>query len=168
MQYCPKCGNKVKEDDKFCGKCGNTVERPNEDIRPLEGEESIEIVSSEGISTLERDRELSRLSGSKLEKYLTDGEKLFFTTKSPVQAGGEQQLHGYVTDSRVIFYGRKGFIIKSDRFIEIPFEQIKSYKMVETGTIFKKMQLEINDLRVDGSRSDILRLYKAIQTQKVA
>ena len=45
MQYCPKCGNKVKEDDKFCGKCGNTVERQNDDVESLEDEESIETVS---------------------------------------------------------------------------------------------------------------------------
>ena len=62
MQYCPKCGNKVKEDDKFCGKCGNTVERQNDDVESLEDEESIETVSSEEILTQEKGRELSRRS----------------------------------------------------------------------------------------------------------
>jgi len=49
---------------------------------------------------------------------------------------------------------------------EIPLQDLKYYKIVEEGLVFKVMYLQLNDLKIKGDRSDILDLYKAIQVAK--
>jgi hypothetical protein len=82
--------------------------------------------------------------------------------------GGEADQKGYVTKNRVLFFSSKGFIIKSDRLHEIPVNDIKNFKIVEEGLILKTMYLQLNDLIIKGERTDILELYRAIQTVKHA
>jgi hypothetical protein len=110
--------------------------------------------------------ETSRLSGLGIEKFLMPNEIASYSTRGSLYVGGEAGLRGYVTSNRVMFYTSKGFIFKSDRLHEIPLDQIKSYRMVEEGTIFKKMHLQLNELKISGDRSDILELYRAIQIAK--
>ncbi|MCZ7357334.1 MAG: hypothetical protein O8C66_09805 [Candidatus Methanoperedens sp.] len=112
--------------------------------------------------------ETSRLSGLGIEKFLMPNESVVYMTKGSLYVGNIAGFKGYVTNNRVIFYTRKSNLIvfKSDVLNEIPIDQIKSYKMVETGTILKKMHLDLNEFKVNGNRSDILELYRAIQAVK--
>ena len=110
--------------------------------------------------------ETSRLSGLGIEKFLMPNEMAKYATKGSLYVGGENGLKGYVTNNRVIFYTSKGLIFKSDRLNEIPLDQIKSFRMVEEGIVFKKIHLQLNDLKITGDRSDILDLYRAIQAAK--
>ena len=93
-------------------------------------------------------------------------EMATYATNGSLYVGGEANLKGYVTSNRVIFYASKGLIFKSDRLHEIPLDQIKSYRMVEEGIVFKTIHLQLNDLKITGDRSDILDLYRAIQVAK--
>lgn len=110
--------------------------------------------------------ETSRLSGLQIEKYLIPNEAVLYKTRGSLYVGGEAGLRGYVTSNRVIFYTSKGFVIKSDRMHEIPLTMINQYKIVEEGLIFKEMHLQLNELKIKGDRTDILELYRAIQTLK--
>ncbi|MCZ7394151.1 MAG: hypothetical protein ABOK23_11730 [Candidatus Methanoperedens sp.] len=110
--------------------------------------------------------ETSRLSGLGIEKYLIPNEIATYATNGSLYVGGEAGLKGYVTSNRVMFYTSKGLIFKSDRLHEIPLDQIKSFRIVEEGMIFKTMYLKLNELTIKGDRSDILDLYRAIQVAK--
>jgi hypothetical protein len=110
--------------------------------------------------------ETSRLTGLGIEKFLMPHEMANYATEGSLYVGGEANLKGYVTNNRVIFYASKGLIFKSDRLHEIPLDQIRSYRMVEEGIVFKKIHLQLNDLKITGDRSDILDLYRAIQVAK--
>ncbi len=110
--------------------------------------------------------ETSRLSGLGIEKFLIPNEIATYATRGSLYVGGEPGLRGYVTNNRVMFYTSKGFIFKSDRLHEIPIDQIKSFRIVEEGMVFKTMYLQLNELRIKGDRSDILDLYRAIQVAK--
>ncbi len=110
--------------------------------------------------------ETSRLSGLAIEKFLMPNEIITYSTRSSLYVGNMPGLKGYVTKNRVIFYKREGLIIKNDILNEIPLDQIKSYRMVEEGLIFKDMHLQLNELKIKGERSDILELYRAIQAAK--
>lgn len=110
--------------------------------------------------------ETSRLTGLGIEKFLMPNEIATYATKSSLYVGGEANLKGDVTSNRVIFYASKGLIFKSDRLHEIPLDQIKSFRIVEEGMIFKTMYLQLNELNIKGDRSDILDLYRAIQAAK--
>ncbi len=109
----------------------------------------------------------SRLSGLAIEKFLMPNEIVSYATRGSLYIGNMPGLKGYVTKNRVIFYKRDGFIIKNDILNEIPMEQIKSYKIVEEGLVFKNMYFQLNELKIKGDRSDILELYRAIQMAKV-
>lgn len=111
--------------------------------------------------------ETSRLSGLAIEKFLMPNEIVSFATRGSLYVGNMPGLKGYVTKNRVIFYKRDGLIIKNDILNEIPMEQIKSYKIVEEGFIIKNMYFQLNELKIKGERSDILELYRAIQTAKL-
>lgn len=112
--------------------------------------------------------ETSRLSGLRIEKYLIPNEMVTYATKGSLYLGNRAGFKGYVTSNRVMFYKRTSnlIIFKNDLLNEIPLDQIKSYKLVETGTIFKKMRLDLNELTINGDRSDILEMYRAIQIAK--
>lgn len=110
--------------------------------------------------------ETSRLSGLAIEKFLMPNEIVTYATRGSLYVGNVPGLKGYVTKNRVIFYKREGLIIKNDTLNEIPLDQIKSYRMVEEGLIFKDMYLQLNELRIKGERSDVLELYRAIQAAK--
>lgn len=115
--------------------------------------------------------ETSRLSGLAVEKFLMPNEIVTYATRGSLYIGKNKTdttsgFKGYVTKNRVIFYKRDGLIIKNDRLNEIPLDQIKSYRMVEQGLIFKDIHLELNELQIKGERSDILELYRAIQAAK--
>jgi hypothetical protein len=111
--------------------------------------------------------ETSRLSGLAIEKFLMPNEIVSYATRGSLYVGNMPGLKGYVTKNRVISYKRNGFIIKNDILNEIPLEQIKSYKIVEEGLVFKNMYFQLNELKIKGERSDILELYRAIQTAKL-
>lgn len=109
--------------------------------------------------------ETSRLSGLGIEKFLMPNEIITYATKGSLYVSNMAGFKGYVTKKRVIFYKREGLIFKNDTLNEIPIDQIKSYKVVEEGiSIFKKMHLQLNELKITGDRSDILDFYRAIQT----
>lgn len=115
--------------------------------------------------------ETSRLSGLGIEKFLMPNEMVIYSTTGSMYVGTNKNdtaagFKGYVTKNRVIFYKKAGFIFKSDIINEIPLDQITSYKMVEEGIVFKKMYLNLNHFRINGERSDILEVYRAIQTAK--
>ncbi len=110
--------------------------------------------------------ETSRLSGLAIEKFLMPNEIVTYATRGSLYVSNMPGLKGYVTKNRVIFYKREGLIIKNDTLNEIPLDQIKSYRMVEEGLIFKDMYLQLNELRIKGERSDVLELYRAIQAAK--
>lgn len=110
--------------------------------------------------------ETSRLSGLGIEKYLIPNEIATYATNGSLYVGGEAGLKGYVTSNRVMFYTSKGLIFKSYCLHEIPLDQIKSFRIVEEGMIFKTMYLKLNELTIKGDRSDILDLYRAIQVAK--
>lgn len=88
--------------------------------------------------------ETSRLSGLGIEKYLIPNEMVTYSTKGSLYVGNLAGFKGYVTNNRIIFYKTKSnlIIFKSDILNEIPIDQIKSYKIVETGIIFKDMKLK--------------------------
>jgi|SRR5659263_133218 len=111
--------------------------------------------------------ETSRLSGLAIEKFLMPNEIVSYATRGSLYVGNMPGLKGYVTKNRVIFYKRDGLIIKNDILNEIPMEQIKYYKIVEEGLVFKSMYFQLNELKIKGDRSDILELYRAIQTAKL-
>jgi hypothetical protein len=111
--------------------------------------------------------ETSRLSGLAIEKFLMPNEIVSYATRGSLYVGNRPGLKGYVTKNRVLFYKRDGLIIKNDILNEIPMEQIKSYKIVEEGIVFKNMYFQLNELKIKGDRSDILELYRAIQTAKL-
>ncbi len=110
--------------------------------------------------------ETSRLSGLAIEKFLMPNEIVAYATRGSLYVGNVPGLKGYVTKNRVMFYKRDGLIIKNDILNEIPLDQIKSYRMVEEGLIFKDMYFQLNELKIKGERSDILELYRAIQAAK--
>ncbi len=110
--------------------------------------------------------ETSRLSGLGIEKFLMPNEIITYATSGSLYVGNVPGLKGFVTKNRVIFYKREGFIIKNDILNEIPIDQIKSYKIVEEGLIFKNMYFQLNEFKIKGDRSDILDLYRAIQAAK--
>ncbi len=115
--------------------------------------------------------ETSRLSGLGIEKFLMPNEMLIYATIGNLYVGTNNNdiaagFKGYVTKNRIIFYKRAGLIFKSDIINEIPLNQITSYNMVEEGIVFKKMHLKLNQFKINGERSDILEMYRAIQAAK--
>lgn len=109
----------------------------------------------------------SRVSDLAIENFLMPNEIVRYATRGRLYVGTMPGLKGYVTKNRVIFHKRDGFIIKNESFNEIPMEQITSYKIVEDGLVFKNMYIQLNELKIKGDRSDILKLYGAIQTAKL-
>lgn len=110
--------------------------------------------------------ETSRLSGLAIEKFLMPNEIVTYATSGSLYVGNIPGLKGYVTKNRVIFYKREGLIIKNDILNEVQIDQIKSYRIVEEGLVFKSMYFQLNELKIKGDRSDILELYRAIQVAK--
>ncbi|MDO9098909.1 MAG: zinc-ribbon domain-containing protein [Candidatus Methanoperedens sp.] len=147
--FCQKCGTQNLDDASFCVKCGNNFQsiKPEFEKKPI--------------------NETSRLSGLGIEKYLIANEIITYATTGSLYVGNVPNFKGIVTNNRIIFYKREGFIIKNDILNEIPLDQIKSYKIVEEGLIFKNMYFQLNELKIKGERGDILELYKAIQTAKL-
>ena len=85
-----------------------------------ETEHSNLIIHSQAIS------DTSRLSGVGIEKFLEPGERLVHVTPGWIRYGN-QRRHAYVTNKRVIFYGRQGVmlgLIKNDRLDEMFLNQI--------------------------------------------
>lgn len=165
-KFCAECGQKLpNENMKFCPECGRPIisssgQQQNNKSEPIP---VINLnIEKKPIS------ETSRLSNLKLEKFLLPNEIAAFSTNGSLYVGGEEGLKGYVTNNRVIFYGSKGLIFKSDRLHEIPLKDINYYRIVEEGLVLKKMYLQLNDLKIKGDRSDILELYRAIQIAKQA
>jgi len=111
--------------------------------------------------------ETSRLSGLGIEKFLMPNEMVTYATAGSLYVSNIPGLKGYVTKNRVMFYKQEGFIFKSDILNEIPMDQIKSYKLIEEGIIFKTFYFQLNELKIKGDRSDVLDLYRAIQTSKL-
>jgi hypothetical protein len=163
-KFCSECGaNLPNENMKFCSECGKPITSapPQPEIKKPELiPDSAPRIEQKPVS------ETSRLSGLKIEKYLIPNEIINYATKGSLYVGGEAGLRGYVTNNRVIFYTSLGLIIKKDRLHEIPIQDLKYYKIVEEGLVFKVIYLQLNDLKIKGERSDILDLYKAIQVAK--
>lgn len=115
----------------------------------------------------------SRLSGLGIEKFLMPNEIIIYATNGNLYVGTNLKkdmaagFNGYITKNRIIFYKRAGLIFKKDFLNEIPMDQIKSYRMVEEGIVFKKIRLELNEFKINGDRSDILDMYRAIQSAKL-
>ena len=161
-KFCSECGAKLyNENMKFCSECGNPIVSS-----PVKQEAKRSELVPESSLTIEQKpiSDSSRLSGLKIEKYLIPNEIIKYRTRGGLYVGGEDGFfRGYVTNNRVLIFAIKGLIFKSDRLHEIPLKDLQYYKIVETGVVFKKMHLQLNDLKIDGDRSDILDLYKAIQ-----
>jgi hypothetical protein len=82
-----------------------------------------------------------------------------------------QLRHAYVTNKRVLFYGRQGAmlgLIKNDRLDEVYLNQIRKLKLVEHGMITKQVYLELDEMKLDGQRGHLLDLYKAIQSARAS
>jgi len=163
-KFCSECGVKLSDENmKFCSECGTpitSIATETEIKKPELIPDLVPKIESKPIG------ETSRLSSLKVEKFLIPNEIITYATRGSLYVGGEEGLRGYVTNNRVIFYASKGLIFKSDRLHEIPLKDIAKYKIVEMGIVFKKMHLELNELKIYGDRSDILDLYKAIQVAK--
>lgn len=151
--FCQKCGTENTDDVNFCSKCGNNFKSNKSEFekKPIS--------------------ETSRLAGLGIEKFFIPNEMAIYSTTGSLYVGTnknsmEAGMKGYVTNNRVIFYKRIGFIIKNDVLNEIPLDQIKSYKMIEEGLVFKEILLGLNELKIKGDRTDILEMYRAIQTAK--
>jgi hypothetical protein len=163
-KFCPHCGAKLQDENmKFCSECGNPITSTSiqrQDKKLEEIPDSSLNIEKKHVS------ETSRLSGLKIEKYLIPNEIVRYATAGSLYVGGEAGLKGYVTSSRVMFYTSLGLLIKKDRLHEIPLDQIRSYKIVEEGLVFKEMHLQLNELKIKGDRADILGLYRAIQAAR--
>jgi hypothetical protein len=163
-KFCSECGYQLpNENMKFCPSCGTPTLPPvmkKQDMKSEQIPYASPKIDRKPIS------ETSRLSGLRIEKYLIPNEIATYATKGSLYVGGEQGLKGYVTNNRVIFYSSKGLLFKSDRLIELQLKEIKLFKIIEEGLVFKSMHLQLDTLRIKGERSDILALYRAIQMAK--
>jgi len=165
-KFCSECGQKLpNENMKFCPECGKPQILSS--AQP-ESKRSVPIPSINVNVERKPIPETSRLYPLKFEKFLLPNEIAVFRTQGSLYVGAEANLHGYVTNNRVIFYASKGLVFKSDRLHEIPLKDINYYKIVEEGLVFKKMYLQLNDLQIKGDTPDILELYRAIQVAKQA
>jgi hypothetical protein len=109
----------------------------------------------------------SRLSRVGIEKFLARGEVIIYSTPGRIFYGRAKR-HAHVTNSRIIFYTREGVLIKHDRLDEVSLHGIRTVKLVETGLISKKIYLELDEMKLLGSRGDLLDLYKSVQSVRVA
>jgi hypothetical protein len=158
------CGNPLAEGGKFCANCGAPAggsPMPRAGTPPSAGEP---VVQSQWIP------ETSRLSRVGVEKFLIPGEKVVYVTPSRVHYGN-QQRRAYVTNKRVILYGQQGVmlgLVKQDRLDEVFLNQIRMFKLVETGMISKRVYLELDEMKLEGQRGHLLELYKAIQSVRAS
>jgi hypothetical protein len=110
----------------------------------------------------------SRLSGSKVEKFLVDGERLLFTTERWLNVSG-QQRKAHVTSMRLLFYkqeGRMFGLVKNDRLDEMYVDSIRKLKLEERGLIGKTLILQIDEYNIVGNRNDLLGMYRALQSAR--
>ena len=112
----------------------------------------------------------SRLSRVGVEKFLIPGEKVAYVTPGRIHYGN-QQRRVYVTNKRVILYGQQGVmlgLVKQDRLDEVFLNQIRSFRLVETGMISKRIYLELDEMKLEGRRGHLLDLYRAIQSVRAS
>lgn len=112
----------------------------------------------------------SRLSRAKVEKFLIDGERIIFTTKRWLTFN-TQKRKAHVTNMRLLFYRQEGKLlglVKQDRLDEIYINSIRKLSLVEQGLINKSIILQIDELNIRGDRSDLLGMYKALQSARAS
>ena len=175
MPFCPNCGSKTGEVDKFCRSCGNGVSSfpqvqlsslPQQDVVDADVEEQSfdeEPIVSQTVA------DTSRLSRAGIEKFLDSGERLVYATPKRVifWAKSRDSRFAYVTNKRLLFYAKVGALIKKDKLDEIFLKQIRKLRLEEKGNLLKKrLVLEVAEWNVIGARGDLLDLYKAIQSAR--
>jgi len=73
---------------------------------------------------------------------------------------------GYLTNLRLIFLKRKGFIFKKDRFIDLFLKHINGANLMDEGLIFKKRYLTIrgpgSDINIFGKHNDLHEFHRKI------
>ena len=108
----------------------------------------------------------SRLAHVGVEKFLTPKEQILYRTKQTVKLGENSRYDkmGYVTNRRIFFHGKEGLWFKNDTIDRTPLSQITHISLVEKGVITKSVILEINTLKVEGSKDDLYGLYQALQS----
>jgi hypothetical protein len=107
----------------------------------------------------------SRLSQSRIEKYLGQGERIVFVTSGLVFVG-EHRKRAYVTNLRLLLYRSDGLIVRRDSLDEIDLNTIRRATMTEIGMVIKEYILEIDGMQIRGKRSDVLNLYRVLHTVK--
>ena len=172
MPFCPGCGSQMGGLDKFCRSCGNNVSQqqatPTLQQQPSPAAQSaveVQDLNLNGNSTeseIVSDTSSSRLSMAGVEKFLGPGERLLYSTVHRVRSPGGAR-YGYVTNKRVLFYIQDGKLFKRDKLEEWSLNHIRKLRIVEKGMVMKSLYLEIEDMRVQGDREDLLELYKKIQ-----
>lgn len=152
--------------DKFCRSCGNGLSQQQEEITSQQQQTAAEVqdfndqpIVSETIA------ETSRLSRAGVEKFLNPDERLIYATPRKIHSPGGERF-GYVTNKRVLLYVQGGHLIKRDKLEEWYLNHIRKLRLVETGALRKSLHLEIEDLKVQGGRQDLLDLYRSIQSAR--
>jgi hypothetical protein len=101
---------------------------------------------------------------------LAPGERVIHVTPGRIYYAN-QQRYAYVTNKRVMFYGREGVmlgLVKQDRLDEVFLNQIRKLKLVETGVLTKRVYLELDEMKLEGQRGHLLDLYRAIQSARAS
>src|SRR5438093_7288333 len=147
MPFCPSCGSKMDEVDKFCRGCGNGISAPLRqgellsqppqravDVDVDEQDLDEEPVISQTVS------DTSRLSRAGIEKFLDSGERLIYATPRSVifWARSKDRRVAYVTNKRLMFYAKVGVLVKKDKLDEIFLNQIRKLRLEEKGNLLNK------------------------------
>jgi hypothetical protein len=163
LPFCTNCGTSLPEGAKFCAKCGSPVS-----VIPVQQAEQPQSTDQEPVIHSQIIPETSRLSGVGIEKFLGPGERIIYATPGRIYYAN-QKRRVYVTNKRILFYGQQRMmlgLIKQDRLDEIPLNQVRKLKLVETGFITKRIYLELDEMKLEGQRGHLLDLYKAIQSAR--
>src|SRR3989442_12690240 len=98
MPFCPECGSEVKAEQKFCNSCGSKLGQTQSP--PAEREEEVTADKPQGIKN--PIPETSRLAGSGIEKFLSPGEHIIFTTRGKIWFNNKRK-RAYVPKNRLVF-----------------------------------------------------------------
>jgi len=153
--------------DKFCRNCGNGLsEGSSEQQATLSAQEGQSLVEVQDQGSGDRPT-ISQTAPDTVEKFLGPGERLIYARARTVHTNHGDRF-AYVTNKRVLLYVQeRGIFSKKDHVDEWYLNHIRKLKLSEKGSIFSKSTyLEIEDMRLEGDRQDLLDLYKYIQSAR--
>ncbi len=160
MPYCTNCGSSNEGEARFCFSCGKELRSGSSTDSGLPVPPST-LVRREPIPPV------SRLSRSGVEKFLVQGEHIIYATSGMVQIG-EKRKKAYVTTRRLLLYRSDGLLFRRDSLDEVDLRTIGRATLTEFGLVMKEYVLEIDGMQLKGRRSDLLNLYRILQTAKAA